>query len=132
MYDLPYYLRRLQPHAFYLAGIFLRMTSEEVSVTSLNITEREWWDLMRKAWYFAFLTIDNTNCVEFLPILAEETKKSMYIAPQSELQLLIKNVDEFIGILERRDPLEPRDGVAVAAMKELRSKVLERVNSYWA
>ncbi|KAG1808765.1 hypothetical protein EV424DRAFT_195984 [Suillus variegatus] len=42
------------PHAFYLAGIFLRIAPEQSSVAFLNsITERQWWDIMRKAWFYA-------------------------------------------------------------------------------
>lgn len=68
----------LQPHDFYLAGIFLRTTPEELSDTSLSsITEQLWWDIMRNAWNSAFLTIDNANCVECLPVLVKRTDKYM-------------------------------------------------------
>ncbi|KIK41775.1 hypothetical protein CY34DRAFT_184672 [Suillus luteus UH-Slu-Lm8-n1] len=80
-FDVYLYLRSVvpQPHPFYLAGIFLRTTSEEVSVTSLSsITEQQWWDTMRQAWHSAYRTIDNTHCVEFLPVLVEGTKKCSY------------------------------------------------------
>jgi hypothetical protein len=115
--------RDLQPHAFYLAGIFLRTTSTEVSVTSLSsITVQQWWDLMRKAWYSAFLTIDNIHCVEFLPILVEGIKKYIYIASNPELELLIGDVDNLIERLKGRGLLEQREGVTVA-VKELRGIV---------
>jgi hypothetical protein len=108
----------LQPHPFYLAGIFLRTTSEEVSVTSLSsITEQQWWDMMRKAWYSAFLTINKTRCVEFLPVLVEGTKKYMHIASESELILLINDVDDLIVSVERQYSLEHGEGIA--AMKVL-------------
>ncbi|KAG2740880.1 hypothetical protein P692DRAFT_20752887, partial [Suillus brevipes Sb2] len=104
-------------HAFYLVGIFLRMTSEEVSVTSLgSITEQQWWVLMRKAWYHAYRTIDDTR-VEFLPVLAEGTKKYIHIASKPELEQLIDDVDDLIRRVERQGLLEHRE--RVAAMKEL-------------
>jgi hypothetical protein len=114
----------LHPHAFYLAGIFLRTTSEEVSVTPLSsITEQQWWDMMRRAWYSAFLTIDNTRCVEFLPVLVEGTKKYIHIAPkttlwQIEVMHLIRDLDDLITRVECRDVLEHRERVVVA-LKEL-------------
>ncbi|KIK31752.1 hypothetical protein CY34DRAFT_19603 [Suillus luteus UH-Slu-Lm8-n1] len=107
------------PHAFYLVGIFLRMSSEKVSVTSLSsITERQWWDMMRKAWYSAFRTIGNTRCFEVLPVLVEGTKKHIHIASKSELEQLIDDVDDLIRRVERRCLLEERE--KVAPMKELR------------
>jgi hypothetical protein len=105
---------------FYLVGIFVSMTSDETSATLLSsITEQQWWDMMRIAWYHAFLTLDNTHCVDFLPVLVEGTKKYMCIAPKFELKQLISNVDELIKMLEGRGLLEQRDGAAVA-LKELR------------
>jgi hypothetical protein len=106
-------------HAFYLVGIFLRMTSEEVSVPSLSsITERQWWDMMRKAWFHAYRTIDDTRCVELLPVLVEGTKKYIHIASKPELEQLVDDVDDLIRRVECRDVLEHRERVVVA-MKEL-------------
>ncbi|KAG2737595.1 hypothetical protein P692DRAFT_20883401 [Suillus brevipes Sb2] len=106
-------------HAFYLVGIFLRMTSEEVLVTSLStITKRQWWDMMGKAWNPAVLTADNTHCVEFLPVLVEGTKKYMHIASMPELIQLISDVDDLIRSVERQGLLEHRERATVA-MKEL-------------
>jgi hypothetical protein len=114
------YLGSYKQHSFYLAGIFLRMTSEEASVTSLSsITVPQWWDLMREAWYYACYTIDNTHCVEFLPVLVDGTKQYIYIASKPELEHLIRDVDDVIERLEGRGLLEQREGVAVA-VKELR------------
>ncbi|KAG2135666.1 hypothetical protein BD769DRAFT_1441448 [Suillus cothurnatus] len=104
-------------HTFYLAGIFLRMTSEQVSSFS-SITEQQWWDMMRKAWP-AFLIIDSTRCVKLLPVLVEGTKKYMYIASKSDLEVLIEQVDNLIGEVEMRDLLEQIEGVEVA-VQELR------------
>ncbi|KIK33571.1 hypothetical protein CY34DRAFT_18291 [Suillus luteus UH-Slu-Lm8-n1] len=120
-YVYPFKSIRLQPHAFYLAGIFLRTTSEEVSNASLrSITEQQCWDMMRKAWYSAFLTIDNTRCVEFLPELVKGTKKYMHIGPKPELEQLITDVDDLIKrVIESQDLLEHRERV-VAAMKEMK------------
>ncbi|KAG2753812.1 hypothetical protein P692DRAFT_20234192 [Suillus brevipes Sb2] len=132
--------RDLRPHAFYLAGIFLQTTSEEVSVTSLSsITEQQWWDMMRKAWHVAFCTIydthcvesfpirveriytiyrDDIHCVEFLPVLVEGTKKYMHIASKPELIFLIESVDDLIRSVERQGLQEHRER-GIVAMKEL-------------
>ncbi|KIK35148.1 hypothetical protein CY34DRAFT_597232 [Suillus luteus UH-Slu-Lm8-n1] len=115
MIEVCYEMHGIQ--AFYLVGIFLQMTSEEVSVTSLSsITERQWWDMMTKAWYSAYRTIDDTPCVEFLPVLVEGTKY-MHIASKLELKQLIRDVDSLIRMVERQGLLEHRE--RVAAMKEL-------------
>ncbi|KAG2753795.1 hypothetical protein P692DRAFT_20828795, partial [Suillus brevipes Sb2] len=66
---------------------------------------------MRRAWYSAFLTIDNTRCVEFLPVLVEGTKKYIHIAPEAELEQLIRDLDDLITRVERRDVLEHRERV---------------------
>jgi hypothetical protein len=95
------------------------MTSEEVSNTSLSsITEQQWWDMMRSAWYVAKYATSNTHHVEFLPVLVEGTKKYMHIASKPELTQLISDVDDHIRRVERRGSLEHRER-AVVAMKEL-------------
>jgi hypothetical protein len=117
-----------QLHAFYLVGIFLRMISEEASVTSLSsITVQQWWDLMKMAWYSASFTIDNTNCVEFLPVLVEGTKQYMCVASNSELVLFVRDVDDVIKSLEEQGPLEQRERVTVA-VKELRGIANDMLN----
>ncbi|KAG2368449.1 hypothetical protein BDR07DRAFT_71445 [Suillus spraguei] len=104
-------------HTFYLVSFFLRMSSEEASATSLSsITEQQWWDMMSQAWYFAEFVLNNTQCVEFLPVLVERTKKYMHVAPQDDLWQLIKDVD---GLIERPE-LKQREGVT-DAVKVLRS-----------
>ncbi|KIK31972.1 hypothetical protein CY34DRAFT_19399 [Suillus luteus UH-Slu-Lm8-n1] len=109
-------------HVFYLVGIFLRMTFEEVYVTSLSsITEQQWWDMMRRAWFMVRYSdvIGSAHNVEFLPVLVEGTKKYMHIALKFELERLISDVDDLIRWVESRDLLEHRERV-VDAMKELR------------
>jgi hypothetical protein len=109
-------------HAFYLAGILLRITPEQLSVTSLDsITGQQWWDLMRGAWLHANYNIDDKQCFEFLPILVEGTKRYIQNAPEYGLGDLIIYVDNVLHILEGRDSKQgERDDVAVA-VKELRS-----------
>ncbi|KAG1844642.1 hypothetical protein DFJ58DRAFT_802252 [Suillus subalutaceus] len=105
-----------EPHAFYLVGIFLRITHKQVSATSLSsITEQQGWNMMRKAWRLAFLTIGNIHCVEFLPDLVEGTKKYMRtsVVSKYDLKQLITYVNHLIRMLEHRE------GVALT-MKELR------------
>ncbi|KAG2044089.1 hypothetical protein BDR03DRAFT_940732 [Suillus americanus] len=110
-----------RPHAFYLVGIFLRMTSELVSATSLSsITEQQWWDMTRTALgYCAYVGIPDTHDVEFLSVLVEGTKKCMGVASKSDLEWLIRDVDNLIERLKGQGLLEHREGDAVA-MKELR------------
>jgi hypothetical protein len=109
-----------EPHAFYLGGIFLRMTSEQVSATSLSsITDQQWWDILRKAWWSAFLIMNNTHCIEFLPVLVGRTKKYLCIASKDDLEQLIRRIDRLIVGVEARELPEQIDGVGVA-VKELR------------
>jgi hypothetical protein len=118
-----------EPHAFYLVGIFLRMTSEQVSAASLtSITERQWWDMMRKAWYLAHRTIGNTHCIELLPVLVEGTKRHMSIASKYHLEQLVNNVDALIEKLGKQGLLEESEGVAVA-VKELRGLAKDKLDS---
>jgi hypothetical protein len=74
--------------------------------------------------------IGSAHIVEFLPVLVEGTEKYMCIASKSDLENLISHVDGVIRLLEEQGRPEQREGIAVAAMKVLRSKVLERINSY--
>jgi hypothetical protein len=109
-------------HAFYLAGILLRITPEQLSVASLDsMTEQQWWDLMQDAWLCAKYVIYDKRCFEFLPILVEGTKKYIQIASKYGLENLIRDVNSVLDALERRDSEQGvGDGVAVA-VKELRS-----------
>ncbi|KAG0695700.1 hypothetical protein DFH29DRAFT_256904 [Suillus ampliporus] len=107
-------------HAFYLAGIFLRIAPEQSSVTLLeSITEQQWCDVMLNAWSCASDIIEGGDIhgVEFLPVLVEGTKKYMRIALQSDLAQLIWGVDRVLEELERGS--EQREGAAIA-VKELR------------
>ncbi|KAG2135301.1 hypothetical protein DEU56DRAFT_396618 [Suillus clintonianus] len=126
---------RLIPHAFYLAGILLRIAPEQWSPTSLDsITEQQWWYMLSSAWMNAYDTIDDIHCFEFLPDLVQGTKRYMRVAETFELQMLIRYVDDIVEKLERRDSEqegrgEQGQGVAVA-VKELRtvvSDMLERM-----
>jgi hypothetical protein len=108
-------------HAFYLTGIFLRTTSEEVFVTSLSsITERQWWDMTQRAWFMVLYSdvIGSAHIVEFLPVLVEGTEKYMCIASESDLENLISYVDGVIRRVERRGSLEHGERATVT-MKEL-------------
>ncbi|KAG2746583.1 hypothetical protein P692DRAFT_20739116, partial [Suillus brevipes Sb2] len=109
-------------HAFYLAGILLRITPEQLSVTSLDsMTGQQWWDLMQSAWLYANDIIDDEQCFEFLPILVEGTKRFIQITSKYSLEDLIRDVNSVLDALERRDSEQGEgDGVAVA-VKELRS-----------
>jgi hypothetical protein len=89
-------------HAFYIAGIFLRITPEHQSVTLLDsVTEQQWWDVMRSAWIRCLDGILDTRDFELLPVLVDGTKKYMQIASKSDLEKLIGSVDEFLESLER-------------------------------
>ncbi|KAG2106130.1 hypothetical protein BD769DRAFT_1504076 [Suillus cothurnatus] len=119
-------------HAFYIAGIFLRITPEHQSVTSLDsVTEQQWWDVMRS----------------LLPVLVDSTKKYMQISSKSDLEKLIRCVDEFLERLEENmqwnrrwqemglemgpemQSLEQMEGVAIA-VKELRTAASNMLESF--
>ncbi|KAG1824647.1 uncharacterized protein BJ212DRAFT_1321622 [Suillus subaureus] len=108
------------PHAFYLAGIFLRITPEQSLVTSLDsITEHQWWDVICMAWPHASSIIeDDIHCFESLPVLVEGTRKYIHTASKPSLKWLIRDVDSVLNTVERRYS-EKGEGV-VAAVKELR------------
>ncbi|KAG2139285.1 hypothetical protein DEU56DRAFT_800536 [Suillus clintonianus] len=125
---------QILPHAFYLAGILLRIAPEQLSATSLDsITEQQWWDMMKSAWAGVPYEID-LHCFEFLPVLVEATKKYMQIASKFDLELLIRHVGSVLERLERQyseqgEHGEHGEGAAVA-MKELKtvaSDMLERM-----
>ncbi|KAG1884244.1 hypothetical protein F4604DRAFT_1977953 [Suillus subluteus] len=111
-------------HAFYLTGILLRIAPEQWSVTSLcAITEQQQWDMLRGAWRYAPFVIDNIHCFEFLPVLAEGTKRHMQIVSEDVLQELVRYVDDVLNVLERPGP-ERREGESVVvAVKDLRAEV---------
>jgi hypothetical protein len=108
------------PHAFYLAGILLRITPEQSSVTSLDsIAEQQWWDVICTAWPHASSIIeDDGHCFEFLPVLVKGTRNYMHIASKPSLKWLIRDVDGVLNTLGRRYS-EHGEGVA-AAVKGLR------------
>ncbi|KAG1745044.1 uncharacterized protein EDB91DRAFT_1122251, partial [Suillus paluster] len=109
-------------HAFYLAGIFLRIASEQASVTPLtSITEQHWWEVTRWAWDSAYDTTGNMHCFEFLPVLVEGTKKHIEIAPQPNLEQLIKVLDHLL-----RWNSEQREGVLIV-VRELRAVASEKL-----
>ncbi|KAG2068846.1 hypothetical protein BDR04DRAFT_1102593 [Suillus decipiens] len=110
-------------HAFYLTGILLRIAPEQLSATSLDsITEQQWWDLISRAWLSpSDILIDDVHCLEFLPVLVEGTKRHMQIAPEYGLEGLIRNVDDILKALERRDSEQGVGEGVVIALKELRT-----------
>ncbi|KAG1718181.1 hypothetical protein EDB19DRAFT_1921161 [Suillus lakei] len=118
-------------HAFYLAGILLRIVPK--SVTSLDsVTEQQWWDVMRSAWNDYF-DIYNTQCFELLPVLVEGTKKYMRIASKPDLEQLIGMwIEMRMGMGPEMGPEMPglEEGEAIAtAVKGLTtvaSNMLER------
>ncbi|KAG1851449.1 hypothetical protein DFJ58DRAFT_423887 [Suillus subalutaceus] len=135
-------------HAFYITGILLRIAPEQKSVTSLDsITEQRWWDAMRSAWNRPPHDIHNTRYFKPLLVLVDGTKKYMQIAPKSDLESLIENVDRFLARLERdmqrqrrrqetgleMEPempsLEQREGITIA-VKELRTAASNKLESF--
>ncbi|KAG2036022.1 hypothetical protein BDR03DRAFT_477230 [Suillus americanus] len=124
---------RFAEHAFYLAGIFLRIAPGQLSVTSLDsIAEQQWWDMISGAWSYSYRIFDDIHCLEFLPVLVESTRKYMQIASEYSLEALIRNVDYVLQRLESRDS-EQGEGEGdniVVAVKELRtvaSDMLEKL-----
>ncbi|KAG2092501.1 uncharacterized protein F5147DRAFT_433605 [Suillus discolor] len=129
-------------HAFYLAGILLRIASEHPLVTSLNsITEWRWWNLMRSAWSHASSTTNDIHCFEFLPVLVEGTKRYMriaaqesysYVGGQFDLENLIRHADSVLNAPEVRDSQQGEGESVAVAVKELRtaaSDMLEKLVS---
>jgi hypothetical protein len=88
-------------HAFYIAGILLRIAPEQKSITSLDsVTKEQWWDVTRSAWNDVPYDIHNTRDSESLLVLVDSTKKYMQIASKSDLERLIGKVDWFLEALE--------------------------------
>ncbi|KAG1844261.1 hypothetical protein C8R48DRAFT_837693 [Suillus tomentosus] len=134
---IPRYCNSESPtqHAFYIACILLQIIPEQTSIATLDsVAEQQWRDVMRSAWDDPPNVINNA-C--YLLVLVDGTKKYMQIASKSDLEQLIRNVDEFVETLERNVQeemgLEIQDSEQVEeiiiAAKELRtaaSKMLER------
>ncbi|KAG1745039.1 uncharacterized protein EDB91DRAFT_1122229, partial [Suillus paluster] len=118
---IAWYCKPYQSHTFYLAGIFLRIASEQASVTPLaSITEQQWWEVIRWAWDSAYGTTGDMHCFEFLPILVEGTKKHIEIAAKSDLEQLLEALDDLL----RRS--KQREGVLVV-VRGLRAVARERL-----
>ncbi|KAG1839617.1 hypothetical protein DFJ58DRAFT_811747 [Suillus subalutaceus] len=130
-------------HAFYIAGIFLRITPEKKSVASLDsVTEQQWWDVMRGAWNDPPYDIHNTRDFEFILTLVDGTKKYMQTPSKSDLEKLIRSVDEILERLERRmqwkrqrqemgpetQGLEQGEGIIIA-VKELKTAASNKLES---
>jgi hypothetical protein len=129
-------------HAFYIAGILLRIASEQTSDTILSsVTEQQWWDVMRSAWNGYFYEIyQDLN----LLVLVDGTKKWMHIASKSDLEQLVGNVDQFLEHLEgikqeqRRlqgmrpevQGLEQQEGIVIANVTELRTAASNMLESF--
>ncbi|KAG1895493.1 uncharacterized protein F5891DRAFT_669315 [Suillus fuscotomentosus] len=137
---IPRYCNSESPtqHAFYIACILLQIIPEQTSITTLDsVAKQQWRDVMRSAWDDPPYTINNACCFKPLLVLVDGTKKYMQIASKSDLDQLIRNVDEFVETLERNmqeemgleiQDSEQVEGIIIAA-KELRtaaSKMLER------
>jgi hypothetical protein len=133
-------------HAFYIAGIFLRITPKLKSVTSLDsVTKEQWWDVMRSAWNY--YDIRNTCDFECLLVHVDGTKKYMQIASRSDLERLIRSVDEFLEELQEEmqrkrrwqemgleiepeiQSLDQIEGIAIA-VKELRTAAGDVLGSF--
>ncbi|KAG2092488.1 uncharacterized protein F5147DRAFT_722199, partial [Suillus discolor] len=112
-------------HAFCIAGILLRIAPEQTSDTSLDsVTEQQWWDVMRCAWYYVPYAIHRTRDFELLA-LVDGTKKYMQIASKSCLENLIRDVDRVVDMGLEIGPemqgLEQAEGIITISVKELRT-----------
>ncbi|KAG1834899.1 hypothetical protein EV424DRAFT_532037 [Suillus variegatus] len=123
----------LSLHAFYLAGILLRIAPEQSSVAILNsITGQQWWDTISNAWFYAPHIVDDIHCFEFLPDLVEGTKRYMHTAKEFNLKILIVHLDHVLNALEMRDSQQGEGESVTVAVKELRtaaSDMLEKLVS---
>ncbi|KAG2091648.1 uncharacterized protein F5147DRAFT_723278 [Suillus discolor] len=111
-------------HAFYIAGILLQIAPEQSSDTSLDsVTEQQWWDVMRCAWYYLPYTIRRAHDPEIL-VFVERTKKYMQIASKSDIENLIGKVDDVLDSMEPEMGLNMQDleegGAVTIAVKKLR------------
>jgi hypothetical protein len=127
---IPGYCDAYSSHAFYLSGILLRTAPEQLSVASLDgITEQQWRDMMRMAWYYAEIRIDDIHCFEFLLVLVEGTKRHIQNASKDGLELLVKDVDDVLRALERRHSEQGEGESVVDAVKEFSNMLKKLVNS---
>ncbi|KAG2056253.1 hypothetical protein BDR06DRAFT_298612 [Suillus hirtellus] len=120
-------------HAFYIAGILLQIAPEQSSDTSLySVTEQQWWDVMRCAWYYLPYTIRRTHDLELL-VFVERTKKYMQIASKSDLENLIGKVDDVLDSMEPETELNMQDleegGPVTIAVKKLRNTARNMLES---
>ncbi|KAG1841848.1 hypothetical protein C8R48DRAFT_52626 [Suillus tomentosus] len=84
-------------HAFYIAGILLRIADEQKSVTSLDsVTEQQWWDVMRSAWNVPPFDMHDAHFFEVLLDLVDGTKKYIQIASKDDLEWLIRKVASLV------------------------------------
>ncbi|KAG2105847.1 uncharacterized protein F5147DRAFT_702191 [Suillus discolor] len=123
----------LSLHAFYLAGILLRIAPEQSSVAILNsITGQQWWDTISNAWFHAPYIVNDIHCFEFLPDLVEGTKRYMHTAKELDLKSFIVYVDRVLNAPEMRDAQQGEGESVAIAVKELRtaaSDMLEKLVS---
>ncbi|KAG1793461.1 uncharacterized protein HD556DRAFT_1536490 [Suillus plorans] len=108
-------------HALYIAGILLRIAAEQTLVTSLeSVTEQQWWDVMRCAWYYVPYAIRRTRDFELLA-LVDGTKKYMQVTSKSGLKNLIRDVDHVLNMGLEMGPemqgLEQAEGTTIAVME---------------
>ncbi|KAG1832872.1 hypothetical protein DFJ58DRAFT_822754, partial [Suillus subalutaceus] len=82
-------------HAFYIAGIFLRITPEQKSDTSLDSVTGQ-----QCAWNSVLYDIDNPRGFELLPVLVDWHEEVYGDASKSDLEGLIGKVDRFLERLE--------------------------------
>jgi hypothetical protein len=121
------YSKPYMQHAFYLSGILLRIAPERSSVASLNgITEQQWWDMMRMAWYCAPILIDDIHCFELLPILVEGTERHMQNASKDELEGLIERVDYVLRAQHWPDSEQGEGECVVVAVNEFMDMLIEK------
>ncbi|KAG2133305.1 hypothetical protein DEU56DRAFT_981542 [Suillus clintonianus] len=96
----------IMDHHCHLAGILLRIPSEQVSVTSLgSITDEQWWDMIKIAWtkMYSIYCLKDVDTDELLLVLVKGTKKYMQVASKPDLEQLIKEVDDVVGRAKRRE-----------------------------
>jgi len=118
-------------HAFYLAGILLRIAPEQSSATSLNsITGQQWWDMISAAWLYAQYEIHDIHCFELLPVLVEGAKRYMHNAREFYLKIFIGYVDRVLNALETRDSQQGEDESVTVAVIELRTAASDMLEKW--
>ncbi|KAG2133333.1 hypothetical protein DEU56DRAFT_419981 [Suillus clintonianus] len=95
----------VQLYSCLVVGILLRITPEQLSVTSRwSVAKEQWWDMIRRGWmnFYSVRWVQDADADELLPVLVKVTKKYIQISSKPDLVRLIKDVDRVLRGVEQR------------------------------